>query len=85
MRAGRALNLSSVPSWRAKKLMARVRPGVEETFASFDPSRVLMREDLPTLERPRKATSGASKVRETLGKWSGLMAESRNFGMKRIV
>ena len=60
MRAGRTLNLASVPSWRAKKLMARVRPGVEETFASLEPRRVLMSEDLPTLERPRKATSGAS-------------------------
>ena len=65
--------------------MARVRPGVDETLASLEPSRVLMSDDLPTLERPRKATSGASKVRDASGKWSGLMAESRNFGTKRMV
>jgi hypothetical protein len=41
-------------------LIARVRPGVDETFASFDPSSVLISDDLPTFDRPRKATSGAS-------------------------
>ena len=35
--------------------MARVRPGVEEVWASLEPSRALMREDLPTLERTEKA------------------------------
>ena len=65
--------------------MARVRPGVEETFASFEPSSLLISDDLPTLERPRKATSGAPPVRASVGKWSGLVAESRNSGKKRIV
>lgn len=41
-----------------KKLMARVRPGVEETFACFEPRSALRRLDFPTLERPRKAISG---------------------------
>jgi hypothetical protein len=50
----------SVPWCSAKKLIARVRPGVDETFASFDPSSVLISDDLPTFDRPRKATSGAS-------------------------
>ena len=40
------------------KLMVRVRPGVELTCATFCPRRELMRLDLPTLERPRKANSG---------------------------
>jgi hypothetical protein len=57
----------------------------EETFASLEPSSVLIKDDLPTLERPRKATSGASKVRDALGKWEGSIAESRNFGTKRMV
>jgi hypothetical protein len=38
--------------------MARVRPGVELVFATFDPRRALMTLDFPTLERPKKATSG---------------------------
>jgi hypothetical protein len=60
---------------RAKKLIDRVRPGEAETFAAFSPSRPLIRLDLPTLERPRKANSGAAAV----GNWSGDIAESRNF------
>jgi len=36
----------------------------------------LMRLDLPTLERPRKATSGA----EGGGKCTGAVADRRNFG-----
>src|SRR5580692_6011268 len=84
MSDGWAANLASVPSWSAKKLMARVRPGVEETFASFEPSSLLMSDDLPTLERPRKATSGAPPVRASVGKCLGLIAESRNSGVKRM-
>src|SRR5213080_4322587 len=38
--------------------MVRVRPGVELTCASFCPSRELIRLDLPTFDRPRKANSG---------------------------
>ena len=30
--------LAPAPSWRAKKLMARVRPGVDEVCACFDPA-----------------------------------------------
>src|ERR1700749_2453231 len=67
-------------SCSAKKLMACVRPGVEETCACFDPTSAFSRLDLPTFERPRKATSGAVGG----GKWSGDMADRRNFGMRRI-
>jgi hypothetical protein len=56
--------------------MARVRPGVEETFACFDPSSAFSRLDLPTFERPRNATSGTDGP----GKCSGAIAESMNFG-----
>src|SRR5579872_5375369 len=38
--------------------MVRVRPGVELTWAIFWPSKELIRLDLPTLDRPRKANSG---------------------------
>src|ERR1700761_3761384 len=67
-------------SCRAKKLMACVRPGVEETCACFEPTSAFSRLDLPTFERPRKATSGAVGG----GKWSGDVAERRNFGIRRI-
>ena len=60
---------------RAKKLMALVRPGVDETRAMVVPSNALIRLDLPTLERPRNAISGT----EGGGKCDGLVAESRNF------
>src|SRR5258708_6963396 len=42
----------------SKKLMLRVRPGVELVRASLAPTRVLITLDLPTFERPRNATSG---------------------------
>src|ERR1700751_1364087 len=70
----------SAASCRAKKLMACVRPGVEETCACFDPTSAFSRLDLPTFERPRKATSGAVGG----GKWSGDVAERRTFGIRRI-
>src|SRR5579872_582813 len=43
----------------SKKLMLRVRPGVELVRASFVPTKELITLDLPTLDRPRKATSGS--------------------------
>src|SRR3984957_7548938 len=42
----------------SKKLMLRVRPGVELVRVSLVPTSVLITLDLPTLDRPRKATSG---------------------------
>src|SRR6185312_15896193 len=42
----------------SKKLIIRVRPGVELVFAILVPSSALMTLDLPTFERPRNATSG---------------------------
>ena len=64
----------------AKKLMARVRPGVEETLACLESSSALSRLDLPTLERPRKATSGMDGAGNCAGEW----AESRNLEKTRI-
>src|SRR6201995_2602270 len=59
IRSGLTFIFSPAPSCSAKKLIARVRPGVDETFASRDPKRELISEDFPTFDRPRKATSGA--------------------------
>src|SRR5258707_438514 len=56
------------------KLMVRVRPGVELTWASFCTSRELIRLDFPTFERPRKANSGGPSA----GKPPGLAAEIMN-------
>src|ERR1700742_2461696 len=61
--------------------MARVRPGEEETLAAFSPNKPLIRLDLPTLERPRNANSGA--VAE--GNCSGAIADSRNFVTRCIL
>src|SRR6202453_4278746 len=58
----------------SKKLMARVRPGVELVRAILDSTRVLITLDLPTLERPRKATSGSVGA----GKCAGSVAEAVN-------
>src|SRR5512135_3311393 len=54
--------------------MLRVRPGVELVRASLVPTRELMTLDLPTFERPRKATSGI----EGAGKWATSVAAARN-------
>src|SRR6185437_4881644 len=58
----------------SKKLMERVRPGVELVLAIFFPSRELITLDLPTLDRPRNATSGKAGA----GKWATLVAAVRN-------
>src|SRR5208282_1710009 len=42
----------------SKKLMLRVRPGVELVRANLVSISVLITLDLPTFDRPRKATSG---------------------------
>src|SRR5258706_1039803 len=42
----------------SKKLMVRVRPGVELVCAIFSPTSEFSTLDLPTFERPRNATSG---------------------------
>src|ERR1700677_2577841 len=69
-RGSRAVAVSD----RAKKLIARVRPGEDETLAAFSPSNPLIRLDLPTLDRPRKANSGALAE----GNCSGAIADNRN-------
>ena len=58
----------------SKKLMLRVRPGVELVRASLVPTRELMTLDLPTLERPRKAISGT----DATGKWAASVAAAMN-------
>src|ERR1700730_11845279 len=58
----------------SKKLMLRVRPGVELVRAILSPISVLITLDLPTLDRPRNATSG----RLGAGKWSAPVADARN-------
>jgi len=55
--------------------MARVLPGVDETFAAFSPTSAFNKLDLPTFERPRKATSGTPAA----GNCAAAIAESRNF------
>src|ERR1700730_14734817 len=55
----------------SKKLIARVRPGVELVLAILAPSSELMTLDLPTLDRPRKATSGNAGA----GKWPASLAD----------
>src|ERR1051326_4394805 len=59
------------------KLMVRVRPGVELTWASFCPRSELIRLDLPTFERPRKANSGGPAA----GKCRASAAEVRNLAI----
>src|ERR1700761_9394223 len=66
--AGRIFIFAPAPSCSAKKLIDRVRPGVDDTFASRDPSSELINEDFPTFDRPRKATSGALWVFASEGK-----------------
>ena len=58
----------------SKKLMARVRPGVELVRASLVPTRELITLDLPTFDRPRKAISG----RLGAGKCLTSLAASKN-------
>src|ERR1700722_214248 len=59
--------------------MERVRRGLELFLAIFEPSRELITLDLPTFERPRKATSGMADV----GNWSTAMAEVMNLERTR--
>ena len=58
----------------SKKLMLRVRPGVELVRASFESTSVLITLDFPTFERPRNATSG----RLGTGKWAASVAAAMN-------
>src|SRR6185436_18066867 len=59
-----------------KKLSICVRPGVDEVRASpRTPKRELIRLDLPTLERPRKAISGVASCSQSLS-FSALLRNS---------
>ena len=82
---GRCFIFSPTPSCNAKKLIARVRPGVEDTFASRDPSSELISEDFPTFDRPRNAISGAPNVFASVGKCATSVADKRNTGLNRIL
>src|SRR5437868_7816457 len=82
--AGLAFIFSPAPSWSAKKLIALVRPGVDDTFASRDPSSELINEDFPTFDRPRNATSGAPYVFTAEGKCATSVADNRKTGFSRI-
>src|SRR3954465_7658188 len=81
---GRSAKISSgrgFPGHRiSKKLMLRVRPGVELVRASLVPTSELITLDLPTLERPRKAISGSVGA----GKWETSVAAARNRDRIRI-
>src|SRR5215831_11466426 len=64
--------------------MVRVLPGVELTCASFCPSRELIKLDLPTFERPRKANSGGPSRGKAAGSAADVMNLART-GFKEIV
>ena len=63
----------------SKKLIDRVRPGVELVFAILVPRRELMTLDFPTLERPRNAISG----RVGAGNWLTAVAANKNLERTR--
>ena len=65
----------------SKKLMLRVRPGVELVRASLASTRVLITLDLPTFERPRNATSGKVGA----GKCAASVAANRNRAITLMV
>src|SRR5262252_9849938 len=75
---GRSAKITSgrgLPGQRiSKKLMLRVRPGVELVRANLVPTRELITLDLPTFERPKKATSGTDGA----GKWEASVAAAMN-------
>jgi hypothetical protein len=59
-----------------------VRPGVLEVRANLvAPTRALISEDFPTLERPAKATSGKSGA----GKERGVLAEVKNRALSGFI
>lgn len=60
--------------------MARVRPGVCETFAAFAPTSAFSKLDLPTFDRPRNAISGAPGA----GNCAADKADSKNSVVYRI-
>src|SRR3981081_131910 len=82
--AGLTFIFSPAPSCSEKKLIARVRPGVEETFASREPSSELISEDFPTFDRPRNATSGAPYVFASEGKCATSVADNKKTGFSRM-
>src|SRR5581483_1702871 len=81
---GRSAKISSgrgFPGHRiSKKLMLRMRPGVELVLATLLPTRELITLDFPTLDRPRKAISGSPGG----GKWRTSRADNKNRVRTRI-
>ena len=64
----------------SKKLILRVRPGVELVFASFAPTSELITLDFPTFDRPRKAISGSVGA----GNWPASLADFMKRAKTRI-
>src|SRR5579885_1367637 len=81
---GKSVNTISgrgFPAQRSsKKLMERVRPGVELVLANLAPTNELMTLDLPTFDRPRNAISGKTGA----GKWFSSVADIMNRDRMRI-
>jgi hypothetical protein len=81
---GRSVKINSgsgFPGQRiAKKLIERVRPGVELVFAIFEPRSELITLDFPTFERPRNATSGSTGA----GNWLASLADIMKRAKTRI-
>src|ERR1700757_177352 len=59
--------------------MVRVRPGVALVLAILAPSRELMTLDFPTLERPKKATSGSDAAGNCAASEAALRNRARTF------
>src|SRR5215467_12367153 len=80
---GRSANTKSgcgLPGRRIwKKLMVWVRPGVLLVLAILLPTSELIRLDLPTLERPTKAISGAAGGGNCLGSAADVTKRVRTF------
>src|SRR5689334_9204269 len=74
-RSAKTISGCGLPGHRtSKKLIDRVRPGVELVFAIFVPSSELMTLDFPTFDRPRNAISGNAAA----GNWFTAVAAHRN-------
>src|SRR5271165_6013304 len=71
---------SGLPGRRTwKKLMVWVRPGVLLVLAILLPTRALIKLDLPTFERPRKAISGAPAGGNCFGSTAAVTKRVRTF------
>src|SRR6476646_6935548 len=78
---GKAVKTSSgsgFPGQRiSKKLIERVRPGVELVLAILLPRSELITLDLPTFDRPRNATSGSAGAGNWLASLTDIMKRAK--------